>query len=64
MVDTGRIQTNISVMRQQTIQWILIPASLALVGLLIGFIALIRCESQLQFLPGRSDDPACIEGVP
>lgn len=50
-------------MRQQTIQWILIPAFLSLAGLLIGFIALIRCESQLQFLPGRSDDPACVERV-
>ena len=48
-------------MRQQTIRWILIPASLATIGLLIAFIALVRCESQLQFLPGRSDNLWCAE---
>lgn len=46
-----------STMRQQTIRWILIPASLATIGLLIAFVALVRCESQLQFLSGRSDNP-------
>ena len=44
-------------MRQQTIRWILIPASLATIGLLIAFISLVRCESQLQFLSGRSENP-------
>ena len=56
VADSGSSSNN-STVRQQTIRWILIPAVLGATGLLIGFIYLIRCDAQIQFLPGRSGDP-------